>query len=62
MTCGKCVAHVEKALRGLAGVTSVEVTLASGEVAVTHDSDAAPLTALLSAIEDEGYTATPRPS
>ena len=60
MTCGNCVRHVETALRGLAGVTAVEVTLASGEVVVTQNPVAAPVTALVAAIENEGYTAAAR--
>src|SRR3972149_10498080 len=44
MTCASCVAHVEKALKGLDGVTSAQVNLAAGPArgryysgAVTHD-------------------------
>ncbi len=62
MTCGNCVKHVESALRGVAGVTSAEVTLASGEAVVTHDAAQAPVAALVAAIKEEGYEAAVRES
>jgi copper chaperone CopZ len=34
MTCGGCAKHVEKALRGVAGVAAVTVDLAKGTAAV----------------------------
>lgn len=37
MTCGSCVSHVKKALGGLAGVSSVNVDLASGHVNVSGE-------------------------
>jgi copper chaperone CopZ len=37
MTCNKCVHHVGEALRGVAGVKTVEVDLTGASAAVTHD-------------------------
>lgn len=62
MTCGNCVKHVDGALRALAGVISVEVTLASGEVVVTHDATQTPIAGLVAAIQEEGYEAAARAS
>lgn len=58
MTCGACVRHVEGALRGIAGVGTVEVSLQAGTARVQHDGTT-PIAALLSAVEDAGYEAKP---
>jgi len=55
MSCNNCVRHVGDALRGVPGVTAVEVSL-PGRAEVTHD-DVAP-EALLAAVESAGYEAT----
>lgn len=54
MSCGHCVAAVTKEVEGLAGVTSVDVDLASGRVSVTSDAplDSADVAA---AVEEAGY-------
>jgi copper chaperone CopZ len=56
MTCGNCVKHVEKALKGVAGVKEVEVNLAAGTARVEGDfsKGTAPI---LAALDDEGYPA-----
>ena len=56
MTCGHCVAAVDRAVRGVAGATDVAVDLASGVVRVggTPDPDA-----IRAAIAEEGYEARP---
>ena len=56
MTCGSCVRHVDHALRGVGGVTGVEVRLKEGRVLVRHD-DEAPLDQLVEALRDAGYEA-----
>ena len=58
MTCNGCVKHVDKALRGLAGVTAVEVDLPGGRAKVSHDEAKAPVASLISAVEAAGYTAS----
>jgi len=58
MSCGNCVAHVERALRAVAGVEAVAIDLASGRVTVSGRATAAALTR---AIEDAGYAVETRP-
>lgn len=54
MTCGHCVSAVRKEIGGIAGVTAVDVDLASG--AVTIDSDVPIGTdAIKDAVEEAGY-------
>ncbi|MFI0448292.1 heavy-metal-associated domain-containing protein [Actinomadura sp. 6N118] len=54
MTCGHCVGSVKEEVGQVAGVTAVDVDLASGKVTVTSDSpvDDAQITA---AVEEAGY-------
>lgn len=54
MTCGHCVGSVKEEVGQVAGVTAVDVDLASGQVTVTSDSpvDDALITA---AVEEAGY-------
>lgn len=54
MTCGHCVAAVQKEIGSLPGVTGVEVELGTGTVRVTADPppDAA---ALRAAVDAAGY-------
>jgi copper chaperone CopZ len=59
MTCGNCVKHVEKALKGVEGVTGVEVDLAAGAARIVGDflKGAAPL---IEVLNEEGYPAQVR--
>ncbi|OOY05401.1 heavy metal-binding protein [Thioclava sp. JM3] len=54
MTCGHCVKAATKALEGVAGVESAEVTLEPGGAVV---KGAAEPTALIAAVNEEGYEA-----
>ena len=54
MSCGHCVKAVEKALRGVPGVQSAEVSLEAGRATVQGDADAQ---ALMAAVKEEGYGA-----
>jgi P-type Cu+ transporter len=56
MTCGKCVARVDEALREVAGVDAVEVVLEPGSARVQAEGSVA-LSALIEAVEDAGYDA-----
>ena len=57
MSCEHCVRAVDSALAGVEGVESViEVSLARGEALVEGDPDRS---ALVSAVEEEGYNAEP---
>ncbi|MGE0399961.1 MAG: heavy metal-associated domain-containing protein [Kofleriaceae bacterium] len=57
MTCNGCVKHVDKALRSVPGVTSVEVSLTENSARVVHDG---PIETLIEAIHDAGYSASPK--
>jgi copper chaperone CopZ len=57
MTCNGCVRHVDKALRGVPGVSAVEVSLPEGRAKIVHD-DAATVPALVNAVTTAGYEAT----
>ena len=59
MTCASCVAHVEKALRGVRGVLDVKVNLATERAYVEVLDGAVDYAALAEAIREEGYE--PRP-
>ncbi|MFC9971998.1 heavy-metal-associated domain-containing protein [Spirillospora sp. NPDC050679] len=54
MTCGHCVGSVKQEVGQVAGVTAVDVDLASGQVTVTSDG---PLDDALirDAVEEAGY-------
>ena len=54
MMCQHCVAHVEKALRAVPGVESVEVSLENKQAVVTGSTADQ---ALLDAVTDAGYQA-----
>ncbi len=62
MTCNSCVNHVGAALRKLPGVTAVEVKLAEGEARVLFDPELVTPSAMVSAVEEEGYEARTRAS
>ena len=55
MTCSGCVGHVTKALKGVPGVSAVEVSLPD-HARVVHD-DALDLADLAGAVDAAGYTA-----
>src|SRR5436309_713159 len=57
MTCASCVANVESALRGVSGVKSADVNLATERATVQLDPTRADLPALVRAVERAGYGA-----
>ena len=57
MMCEHCVAHVKKALEGVAGVSAADVSLEKKQAAVTLSGDVSDA-ALKSAVEEAGYTVT----
>jgi copper chaperone len=57
MTCNGCVKHVDAALRGVEGVSAVEVKLAEGSAKVVHDPERSPVARLLEAVVEAGYDA-----
>ena len=57
MTCGGCRAGVENALKRVAGVVSVEVSLEQAQAAVEFDEKKTALKELKAAVEKAGFTA-----
>ena len=57
MTCGHCVARVDKALSKLDGVYVRRVDIGSAEI--YYDPARTPFTRIREAIDDAGYTARP---
>ncbi len=59
MICASCVAHVEKALKNLAGVEEAKVNLMSGKAAVDYNPDKVGITDMVKAIEAVGFQVPP---
>lgn len=57
MTCGGCVASVQKVLSALPGVQTVEVTLTPGQAHVVYDPARVDRDALIKAVVDAGFGA-----
>lgn len=60
MTCAACVAHVDKAIRELPGVTVVTVNLASQSARVEYEPSITPLAEIITAVREIGYGAEER--
>lgn len=56
MTCNGCVKHVDKALRAVAGVTAIDVSLPDQQAKIVHD-DTSEVPAFVAAVESAGYAA-----
>lgn len=58
MTCGNCVAHVTEELKGLAGVSAVDVDLVSGGASAVHVTSEAELdrAQVAAAVAEAGYS------
>ena len=54
MTCGHCVSSVTEEVAQIAGVSSVDVDLATGQVTVTSENELDPVQ-VQRAIEEAGY-------
>lgn len=57
MHCDSCGERVQKAVRQLPGIASVQVDVASGDVAVEHEPDKATADQIRQQIASAGYTA-----
>jgi copper chaperone len=55
MTCGGCVASVQRVLTALPGVQNAEVTLTPGQANVTYDPARVDRAALVQAVVDAGF-------
>jgi copper chaperone CopZ len=57
MSCNHCVRSIGDALRGVSGVTAVDVDLAGGNARIEH-AEAATRAKLVAAVEAAGYSAS----
>jgi len=55
LSCGHCVARVEKAVSGVNGVKKVKVDLASSMMSVEYDAQATKTEAIKQAVKGAGY-------
>jgi copper chaperone len=55
MTCSGCTSSVTKALKGVNGVSEVDVSLAAGEATVKYDERQTSPEQLKSAVKNAGY-------
>ncbi|MES2643383.1 MAG: heavy metal translocating P-type ATPase [Myxococcota bacterium] len=62
MTCATCAQRIEKVLGRKAGVTTVQVNLATEVATVAYTPGAIDVPALVRAVEAAGYTAAPAPT
>lgn len=60
MSCEACVGHVTRALKGLDGVQSAQVSLESKQAVVAYDPAKVGTAQMVQAVSEEGYEATPR--
>lgn len=60
MTCSACSARVEKAAKGVPGVSQVAVNLLKNSMDLDYDGDPATLNAIRAAVDKTGYRAIPR--
>ncbi|MCD2105386.1 MULTISPECIES: heavy-metal-associated domain-containing protein [Rhodococcus] len=58
MTCGHCVGSVKEEVGNIAGVTAVDVELASGRVVVTSDAPVSEAD-VAAAVDEAGYAVVP---
>ena len=58
MTCSACSARVEKSVKCLSGVQSVQVNLLTNSMNVEYDSSAVDDNGIISAVENAGYGAS----
>jgi len=57
MRCENCVSHVEKALKGVSGVSNVDVSLEKKQAVVECDETTVSSELLIQSVEDAGYDA-----
>lgn len=60
MTCSACVAHVEKSVRKLSGVNSVQVNLLTNSMSVDFDDNELDIEKIIESVQDAGYEAFPK--
>jgi len=57
MTCGHCEMSIREEVEQIAGVSGIEVSAATGHLAVTTDGAGVDDAAVLAAVEEAGYAA-----
>jgi len=57
MTCASCVAHVEKSVSKLTGISSVNVNLLTNSMSVSYDEQSLTTPVIENAVEEAGYEA-----
>ncbi|HEY9268861.1 MAG TPA: heavy-metal-associated domain-containing protein [Methylotenera sp.] len=55
MTCGGCVNSLTRALKAVAGVSDVNIILATGETSVQYDENLTSPEQLRTAVDNAGY-------
>jgi copper chaperone CopZ len=55
LSCPSCVAKIEKALQGVAGVTAAKVHFNTGRIEVEHDPNTVPIAKLVQTVRETGY-------
>ncbi len=58
-TCPSCVTKIEKRLSRMPGVTAARVHFTTGRIQIDHDPAVASVEALVAAVGETGYSATP---
>jgi copper chaperone CopZ len=59
MHCGGCSASVEKALKGVTGVSAASVNLEAAQASVEYDSDKTNEKDLVKAVKTAGFSVSP---
>jgi copper chaperone len=60
MSCENCVGHVVRALTVLPGTSNIKVDLNSGIASLDYDPEFVTLPQIISAVDEEGYSAAAR--
>jgi copper chaperone CopZ len=62
MSCPSCIRHIKEALTDVEGVEAVDVRLSERKVVVRQAGEGASVAAMVGALADAGYEATPIPA
>ena len=58
MSCAACVAHVEKAVSGVDGVSGCQVSLLTNDMIVDYDGSDSTASAIIDSVQKAGYGAS----
>ena len=59
MTCSNCENHVREEVRQIAGVLEIDVSADEGRLTITTEEAPVDDAAVIAAVDEAGYTATP---